>query len=685
MKASSKLGEKVSVQGSLEHLDEEQRRAVTAGDDALLIVAGAGTGKTTTLVHRLAWLLEQGADPGRVMLITFTRRAAGDMTRRAEALLSASSQPQAASRIWSGTFHSVAARLLRLHAADIGLSREFTIVDRSDAEDLMHLCRTDLALEASSRRFPLKSTCLDIYSRCVNAQQPLDDVLRSRFPWCRHAESGLAELFTAYTDAKERQHVLDYDDLLLFWGGLLADEVAGGLVRERFDHVLVDEYQDTNALQADIVELLRPGGTGVTCVGDDAQAIYGFRAATVRNILDFEQRFPSATVLTLTRNYRSTGPILQATNAIAAQASERREKNLWTSRTDGETPWLITCRDETEQSSWVAERVLEHREQGIALKQQAVMFRAQHHSMALEMELSRRQIPFRKYGGLRFIEAAHVKDLVALLRLSENARDGIACMRVLGLVPGIGPKTASALHTRLIEGGGDFEAWVGAPVPEAARATWSALVGTLRSVTAMSEDVPAQIHAIRGVYDELLERVHDNVPARLADLDQIENLASNVPDRTSLLSELVLDPPSWSGDLAGPPLLDEDWLVLSTMHSAKGLEFDVAYVIHAADGNIPSDMATGSAEEVDEERRLFYVACTRAKHHLYVTHPLRYYRAGHPTSDRYGYAQRTRFIDADVDRHFAQSTAAPEDTIAAETALPQTTPADIRGSVRALW
>ena len=630
----------------LDELNPEQLAAAQHGDGPLLIVAGAGTGKTATLVHRVAHLIGRGADPRRILLLTFTRRAAAEMLRRVEAVLAASGNGTggASERVWGGTFHAIAARLLRIHARDIGMEPDFTILDRGDAEDLMHVARTALGLGRGGSRFPQKSTCLDVYSRCVNAQLPLNEVLHTAFPWCLPAEEGLAQLFARYTDAKEEQQVLDYDDLLLFWRGLLADPAGGARVRERFDHVLVDEFQDTNALQADIVSLLRPDGTGVTCVGDDAQAIYGFRAATVRNILDFEQRFPGAEVRTLTRNYRSTAAILAATNALIAEAAERRDKELWTERHDGGRPVLATCRDDDEQTQWLCERILEHREQGTELKQQAVLFRAQHHSMALEMELSRRNIPFHKYGGLRFVEMAHVKDLVSFLRLAENPRDAMAGLRVLGLVPGIGPKTAAALLEALGAAGGDFPAaWAGARVPEPARAAWPAVVELFATLAAAGPgDVPAQVHAVRSVYGPLLERRYDNVQARLRDLEQIEALAAR--SRSQFLAELVLDPPAYTQELAGPPLLDEDYLILSTMHSAKGLEFDVVYVIHAADGNIPSDMATGSAAEIEEERRLFYVACTRAREQLYVTHPLRYYTQPWAKADTHGYAQRSRFL-----------------------------------------
>ena len=699
----------------LHELNPEQLAAARHGDGPLLIVAGAGTGKTATLVHRVAHLIGGGADPRRILLLTFTRRAAAEMLRRVEAMLAASgsggngrgggsggaagasaarlpaaagaSAAHASGRVWGGTFHAVSARLLRVHARDIGMQPDFTILDRGDAEDLMHVARTALGLGRGGGRFPQKSTCLDVYSRCVNAQLPLHEVLHTAFPWCLPAEEGLAQLFARYTDLKEEQQVLDYDDLLLFWRGLLADPAGGARVRERFDHVLVDEFQDTNALQADIVSLLRPGGSGVTCVGDDAQAIYGFRAATVRNILDFELRFPGAEVRTLTRNYRSTDAIVAATNALIAEAAERRDKELWTERTGGGRPVLATCRDEDEQTQWLCARILEHREQGTELKKQAVLFRAQHHSMSLEMELSRRNIPFHKYGGLRFVEMAHVKDLVSFLRLAENPRDAMAGLRVLGLVPGIGPKTAATLLEALGAAAGDFQAaWAGAHLPEPARSAWSAVVELFATLAVAGPgEVPAQVHAVRSVYGPLLERRYDNVQARLRDLEQIEALAARSRTRSEFLAELVLDPPSYTQELAGPPLLDEDYLILSTMHSAKGLEFDVVYVIHAADGNIPSDMATGSSAEIEEERRLFYVACTRAREQLYVTHPLRYYTQPWAKADTHGYAQRSRFLTPAVLAHFEQVQTGPEQAEGAECPLGRVTTASIRAGVRALW
>ncbi len=672
-------------------LNAAQRAAASHGASPLLVVAGAGTGKTNTLAHRVAYLIASGTNPGRILLLTFSRRAAQEMLRRVDGLLSqvnAGDSAPGGTKVWGGTFHAVAARLLRLHGREIGLEPNFTILDRADAEDLMHLARTDLDLGRKGRRFPQKGTCLDIYSRCVNSQHPLEEVLKTAFPWCKDDAEDLKRLFEAYTDAKEAQQILDYDDLLLFWRGLL-DSPAGDRVRERFDAVLVDEYQDTNALQADIVALLRPDGTGVTAVGDDAQAIYSFRAATIHNILEFPQRFAGATVLTLEQNYRSTQPVLDATNAIIAAAAERYDKSLWTEREGGSRPALVTCQDEVEQTDYVIERILGHREEGLALRRQAVLFRAAHHSAALELELSRRNIPFYKYGGLKFVETAHVKDLSSFLRLAENPLDSMAGLRVLQLVPGIGPSTASALMAALRQSGGDFEAWATWRAPEAAAGVWPAFVALMGDLThARASDVAAQLHAARSFFAPLAETRYDNASARLADLEQVERLGSRFPDRTRFLAEMTLDAPNWTGDFAQPPGVDEDYLVLSTIHSAKGLEWDAVYVIHAADGNIPADLACGSPEEIEEERRLFYVACTRAKQHLYVTHPLRYYATGRGLSDSYGYAQRTRFIPDTLRPLFAESQARPDSGRREDAALggaARATTASIRAGVKSMW
>jgi len=670
----------------LASLNPQQRAAVVHDDRPLLIVAGAGTGKTKALAHRVAWHIAEGIDPARILLLTFTRRAAAEMLRRAEALVRSLPGTKIASgssgslRIWGGTFHAIATRLLRRYGQAIGLPADFTIHDQTDSQDLMHAVRTALGLAKTEKRFPQKATCLAIYSRCINARETLDDVLADRFPWCRPWRLELARLFDAYVERKEKSGVLDYDDLLTHWLALLEDPTAGPHIRGLFDRILVDEYQDTNRLQAEILYALSPEGKGLTVVGDDAQAIYSFRGATVENILEFPHHYPNASVIALEQNYRSTQPILRAANAIMADARRAYPKKLWSGRTSGQKPVLVTCEDEDTQAAHVARQVLEHREAGIALRQQAVLFRASHHSILLEAELQRRDIPFHKYGGLKFIEMAHVKDLLAFLRLAENPRDMVAGLRVLGLLPGIGPARANRLMQAL-EDQGDFSAWTAIKVPQATAELWPALVALLQHLRGTSEPVATQLDRARAFYQPLLEIAYDNPVPRARDLEQIVQVGMQYADRRTLLAELALDPPSSTQDLASPPRRDDDYLVLSTIHSAKGLEWDVVYVIHAADGDIPSDMATGSAEEIEEERRLFYVALTRAKRWLYVCYPLRY-QAGHRST----LAKPSRFLSPTAVACFEHLSAACEWPGAAPNAAEESQARrSIREQTRRYW
>ena len=671
----------------LEELNDQQREAVLHDGGPLLVVAGAGTGKTTTLAHRVAQLIARGVPAERILLLTFARRAAAELLRRVDALLGrAATDRPASARVWGGTFHSVATRLLRQHGERIGLHPGFTIHDRGDSEDLLDVLRGELELGRGKRRFPRKGTCLDIYSRTVSSRAQLDSVLARAFPWCTEQLDGLKLLFRTYVDRKAEQRVLDYDDLLLFFHALLGTEAAGRAVRAQFDHVLVDEYQDTNALQAELLDRLCPGGRGLTVVGDDAQAIYGFRAATVRNILDFPALHPGTRTVVLAENYRSTPELLEVTNLVIAQARERHPKKLWSRRPSGERAELVTCADEAEQTEVVLGRILERREQGMDLRRQAVLFRASHHSLQLEVELGRRDIPFHKYGGLRFVETAHVRDLLSFLRLAENPRDLLAGTRVLGLLPGVGPRTARAL-IEPVQRAGSFEGWeTAAKVPAAARVHWAALVGLYRELAGPQPPALAvQLHRIRSFYGPLCEERYDHVAARLRDLEQLEQLAAGYADRADFLADLTLEPPRSTQDFAGPPSLDDDYLVLSTIHSAKGLEFDAVYVIHAADGNIPSDMTTGTPEEIDEELRLFYVALSRAKRHLTVTFPLRWFDRPAGVGSRHAYAQLTRFLPPSVAAAFelrAAFSEAPRPALPAEDAflLPE-----VRGALRAFW
>ncbi len=682
------------IETVLAELNGPQREATCHDMSPLLIVAGAGTGKTTTLAHRVAWLIHQGTDPSRILLLTFTRRAAAEMLRRVDAILRRTRASQAArsasQRVWGGTFHSIAARLLRRFGKMIDLQPEFSILDRGDAEDLMATLRTELGLGDTGRRFPRKGTCVAIYSRMVNTQASLQQILETAYPWCAEDAEGLAKLFAAYVDRKEAQYCLDFDDLLIFWDALLADAQAGPAIRRQFDCVLVDEYQDTNRLQADLLNGLCPDGHGLTAVGDDAQSIYSFRAATIRNILDFPQEHPGTTVIPLEQNYRSTQPILEATNRVIGQARQRHAKTLWSERLEGERPVLIDCTDEDEQSDFVVEEILARREQGIALKDQAVLFRASHHSVALEVELAQRNVPFHKYGGLRFLETAHVKDLMSFLRLVDNPRDGVAATRMLMLLPGIGPTRAGRLVTTLLEAGGSLAAWDNVKPPAAAVETWGRLFELLKRLArddGGEQNVSAELHQVRQFYTPLLQDRYDHASSRIRDLEQLEQLATRYTNRTRFLAEITLDPPSSTQDLAGEPVLDDDFLILSTIHSAKGLEWDSVFVIHAADGNIPSDMATGDAEEIEEERRLLYVAMTRAKNRLFICHPHRYYFHGRRRGDAHGLSQRSRFLNEDVlawcERRNARACADNENGDLQITA--DVTVADIRRRIKDLW
>jgi DNA helicase-2/ATP-dependent DNA helicase PcrA len=600
-------------------LNEPQRTAATHGHEPLLIIAGAGTGKTTTLVHRVAYLISQGIPAQRLLLLTFTRRAAAEMLQRVSDLLD---QQNVRRNVWGGTFHGVGARLLRIYGAELGVDPRFTIHDRSDSESLIGTVCQELELAKQDKKFPKKGTCMAVHSYMVNAGATLDDTLASQFPALQHFADPLRRLFAGYGERKAALNVLDYDDLLVQWCRLLEDERTGERVRRRFDCVLVDEYQDTNRLQARLLKGLCPDGRGLTVVGDDAQSIYSFRAATIRNILDFPQDFPGTRVVTLEQNYRSTEPILTASNRVIAEARERFTKDLWSQRSSGPPPQLIACADEHDQVDFVVGRILEHRRRGVPLAQQAVLFRSAHHSILLEAELARHDLPFVKYGGLKFVEAAHVKDLLSLLRLAENPRDPVAGQRVLTLLPGIGPKKAEQLQ-RLIAAKGRFDPWTGAKPPAAARDDWPQLVSLLQHLAQdATGDVAGQIRSALTFYQPLLEDRYDNVPQRLQDLEELVQLAGRFEDRTSLLAELALDPPDDTETLP-PDEAEQDRLVLSTLHSAKGLEWKVVYVLHATDGKIPHERSLLHAEQVEEERRMFYVALTRAADWLYVCYPRR--------------------------------------------------------------
>ncbi|PDT18458.1 ATP-dependent DNA helicase [Rhizobium sp. J15] len=683
----------------LDKLNPQQRMAVEHGTlidgshiaGPLLVIAGAGSGKTNTLAHRVAHLIVKGADPRRILLMTFSRRAAAEMARRVERIcrdvLGSNAGVMADALHWSGTFHGIGARLLRDYAQQIGLDPDFTIHDREDSADLMNLIRHDLGFSKTESRFPAKGTCLAIYSRTVNSETALDLVLRDAFPWCAAWEKQLRELFACYVEAKQSQNVLDYDDLLLYWAQMVGESVIAEDIGSRFDHVLVDEYQDTNRLQASILMALKPQGQGLTVVGDDAQSIYSFRAATVRNILDFPASFsPAANIVTLDRNYRSTQPILAAANAVIDLTSERFTKNLWTERQSAERPRLVNVRDEAEQARYVADKVLDNREEGLKLKQQAVLFRASHHSGPLEVELTRRNIPFVKFGGLKFLDSAHVKDMLAALRFAQNPRDRVAGFRLMQILPGVGPSTAQKALDLMAEDASPLSALATMPAPPRSGEDWTAFVSMLQEMKSGKAGWPAEIGLARQWYGPHLERLHEDASTRQADLLQLEQIAGGYASRERFLTELTLDPPDATSDQAGVPLLDEDYLILSTIHSAKGQEWTRVFMLNVVDGCIPNDLAVGTTAEIEEERRLLYVAMTRARDGLDLVVPQRFFTYGqNAQGDRHVYASRSRFIPATLLQFFEACSWPQVKSESAAQAQARQVRIDVGARMRGMW
>ena len=677
----------------LNDLNKEQRDAVKHGDSdklvlsgPLLVIAGAGSGKTKTLAHRVAHLIVNGVDPHRILLLTFSRRAANEMTRRVEKITAIVLGAERCELPWSGTFHAIGAQLLRECASRIGLRSSFTIFDRSDAADLMNLVRHDLKQSVKKSRFPKKDTCLAIYSLAVNSGETLEKILAKQFPWCIEWEDDLRLLFAGYTDAKEKQNVVDYDDLLLYWAEMMADPDLAMEVGERFDHVLIDEYQDTNRLQSNILMRLKPNVRGLMIVGDDAQSIYSFRAATIRNILEFPSQFnPPATVIILEQNYRSTQPILDACNAVIGFAKERFTKNLFSERQSKQKPGLTMVADELAQARYVAEQILRAREEGISLKSQAALFRASQHSAQLEIELIRRNIPFVKYGGLKFLEAAHIKDVLSVLRWGQNPKDRIAGFRVLQLLPGIGPTTASRILDQ-VERLTHIQDLSFVEPPKAAVEDWSAFATLYSAIHKSKKTWPEEMHLARVWYEPHLARLHEDAQLRMADLAQLELIAANYNSREKFLTELTLDPPEATSGRAGAPIRDEEYTILSTIHSAKGQEWNTVRILNVVDGCIPSDMATGTPEEIEEERRLLYVAMTRAKNDLDLIVPQRFFiHQQSRNGDRHVYASMSRFIPDRIHHSFDRRSWREVSDVAKPSALRPVRVVDVTARLKRMW
>jgi DNA helicase-2/ATP-dependent DNA helicase PcrA len=665
----------MSTASHLAKLNGPQRKAAAFGEPLpskgfkagpLLIVAGAGTGKTDTLAHRVAHLAIHGVDPARILMLTFTRRAATEMRRRAHDIVKvALSEPlggvshTVSQRLtWAGTFHSIGNRLLRHYARHLKLDPQFSVVDRADSADLMDTLRMELGLASKEQRFPRKETCLQIYSHRVNTQRSLKDTLEQQFPWCAQWEADLTRLYRAYVERKQRCSILDYDDLLLYWHIMMAEPRLAQHVSAHFDHVLVDEYQDTNRLQAEILHALRPDGSGLTVVGDDAQAIYSFRAAAVDNILGFPDHFtPRAEVVTLAQNYRSTQQVLDPANALMAEAPRQYRKHLLSIRGQGARPSFVTVSDLQTQAEFVCSEVLRRREANVPLKRQAVLFRGASHSDVLELELAKRKIPFVKYGGLKFLEAAHVKDLLAVLRWVDNPRNTVAAFRVLQLLPGMGPANARKAIEHLESQQHALGALKSFSVPQNLAVDWRKLSELLLTLGDPQRQWPGQVHLVREWYRPHFERLYEHFHTRLGDLDQLEQLSGQYPSRERFITELTLDPPNATSDLAAHPVLDEDYLILSTIHSAKGMEWDAVYLLNVVDGSFPSEFATGKAELIEEERRLLYVGMTRARSDLVLVGPLKFHLTNQPKNgDAHVYGGRSRFMTDKVLKCFDATT-----------------------------
>jgi ATP-dependent DNA helicase UvrD/PcrA len=688
----------------LEKLNPAQRKAAIHGEalpekgyraGPLLIVAGAGTGKTDTLAHRVAHLVIHGVDPARILMLTFTRRAALEMRRRAHDItrkaldepLGGVSQSITQRLGWAGTFHSIGNRLLRHYASHLQLDPHFSVIDRGDAADLLDSLRQELGFAAAEQRFPRKETCLQIYSNRVNTRASLQDTLQRHYPWCAQWEAELTRLFRAYVEQKQHASLLDYDDLLLYWHSMMSEARLAKHIGAHFDHVLVDEYQDTNRLQADILHALKPDGAGLAVVGDDAQAIYSFRAAAVENILGFPQRFePPAEIVTLAQNYRSTQPVLDAANALMAEAPRQHRKYLLSARGAGVRPRLVTAEDLQAQAEFVCSEVLRRREANVPLKHQAVLFRSASHSDLLEIELSKRKVPFVKYGGLKFLEAAHIKDLLALLRWADNPRNTLAAFRALQLLPGMGPVNARSVIEHQQAAAYSFAALAGLRPPQTGELDWQRLVALMQELADPQRPWPGQLHRVREWYRPHFERLYEHFHTRQGDLEQLELLSGQYPSRERFISELTLDPPNATGDLSGRASLDEDYLVLSTVHSAKGMEWDSVYVLNVVDGSFPNEFATGRPELIDEERRLLYVALTRAQNDLLLIAPLKFHLTQQSReADAHVYGGRSRFLSEKVLKTFdavSFQSAATGDTLRQSTAAVSV---DVAARLRDMW
>lgn len=647
-----------------QELNEQQLAAVTAvGADGslnsgpMLVIAGAGSGKTRTLTYRVAWLVEHGVTPGRILLLTFTNKAAKEMLRRVEGVL-----PMDVSAIWGGTFHHIGNRILRRHARLLNYEQDFAILDREDQKDLLDACLTDAKIDTRAERFPKGDVLAEIFSLVTNTGRSVERVLAEQYDYFSHLVEQIRKVQSRYAERKREANAMDYDDLLVKSLQLLREQPeVGERYREQFQHVLVDEYQDTNKIQADLIDALAQTHKNLMVVGDDAQSIYSWRGANYRNILSFAERYPGARTFKIEVNYRSVPAVLALANDAIKGNTQQFAKTLQPVRQGGGKPWLVACADANQQAQFVAQRILELREDGERLTDIAILYRAHFHAMEMQMELTRRNLPFVITSGLRFFEQAHIKDVSCFIKLVTNAKDELSFKRIARLLPGVGGATATRLWRDLqpvlkpelgAPNGRDLPATHSA-VPKKAVEDWKLVVGVFNKLRALPSPllVDEMIEIVTdGFYEAYLKAKYPNARARMEDLKQLASFGSQFKAVEDFLSQLALLTNLEADDASLITSGEQDFVRLSTVHQAKGQEWKAVFVISLCDGMFPLSRSLDNLEGEEEERRLFYVAVTRAKDELFLTYPL--FRA--TGGDAGGFQRPSRFVGEIPKTHYQE-------------------------------
>jgi DNA helicase-2/ATP-dependent DNA helicase PcrA len=599
-------------------LNPQQYQAVTNLEGPQLVIAGAGTGKTRTLIFRVAYLVENNVSPQAILLLTFTRKAAQEMMRRAATILD-----ERCRNVSGGTYHSFANSLLRKYSLFLQMAPNFTILDRSDSEDVINMVRTGLGLNKKERRFPRKNTLMEIISKAVNKCTTIEKLLLDEYPNYIKEYDDIFAVAEGYRKFKQEKQAMDYDDLLVNLAKLLeTSEEVRQKIAKAYRFVMVDEFQDTNKLQGKITRLLAAEHKNIMVVGDDSQSIYSFRGANFRNIMDFPKLFPGTVITTLEQNYRSTPPILAMTNAVIEQAKEKYSKTLFSEREGSQKPVYIDAVDEHEQAAFITQRVLELREEGVPLHKIAILFRASWHANELEVALRNANIPYVKYGGLKFSEAAHIKDVLAYMRVIHNVYDEIAWLRILLLIEGIGPTSAAHITALLFRQGGDLQQLLSDHFAKKKFFNHLQKLHALLSRLSGSRLKPAEkLEAVIEYYTPLFELKYEDFRRRREDLASLLRISERYSRLEQMLTDMTLEPPDTSQTGTEPTDAEDERLILSTIHSAKGLEWHTVFIIHLVDGYFPAMQSMESTEDLEEERRLFYVAATRAQQNLFLMTP----------------------------------------------------------------